>query len=72
MTTTSPTTDIIRTAAHRSGMNDSELARRTGTPRQTMSDCLKHPGSIRLYQLRAIVEETMMTDAEIVKLVRAN
>ena len=65
-----PTTEIIRAAAHRHGMNDSDIARMTGIARTTLSDWLDQPSMIRFRALVNMANAVGLTDEEWIALRR--
>lgn len=64
------TTEIIRAAAHRAMMNDSDLATMAGIKRSTLCDWLKHPSEFRLGALIDAANAVGMTDDEWIALRR--
>ena len=62
---------IIRSNRERSGIrSDSELARVTGIEYRTLLRRMDDPGSLRLFELWAIVKKTKMADDDLLMLVK--
>lgn len=61
----------IRVAMARSRVtNRKELSDSTGINDQTMRNRFRHPGGMRLYELRSIDRELVLTDAELLAIAR--